>query len=99
MKKIDQLIWINRVCDVFEADLKSGGGISIEEMLSADYVQVHGVEFVDALLAELIALEIVYSADRASKAELLKSKFPGLVDEIESAIRQPKLYDEVVEDD
>jgi len=91
MNKIDQILLVDRICDDFEAKLKSGDDVNVEQMLDPLRNSDADKELSQSLLVELIALEILYSDDRTATANSLRSRFPNFICEIEDALEQPSL--------
>ena len=91
MVKKDLLLLVDRICDEFEASLRSGTPTNIDQVLASAKSEREEVEFLDSLLSELIALEVAYSDDRSVAAEALRSKYPDHTQAIEFAIEQPSL--------
>ena len=88
MKKKEQLLLINRICDEFESRLRSGAQADIEEALASARLEFDDRVFIDKLLFELIVLRFVYCEDSDSTAALLKSGYPEYGDVIEFAKQQ-----------
>ncbi len=91
MKNKDQLLLINRICDEFEAKLQSGVVADIEQALDSAKANEDSQNLVEDLLPELIALQIVYSANRDSTAKSLKAIYPAHAASIEQAKSEPSL--------
>ncbi len=97
MNDVEQLLLINKFCDRYEAELQSGSATGdISQMIEMASRTSNDQDFLDSLLAELLALRIVYSDDRDSEARSLKSMYPDHVDDIESALVQPSLLGTVL---
>ena len=92
MQKRERILLINRVCEQFESKLKSGSPDDLEQVLEATAKDHPDPDLRDALLAELIALEIFYSDDRDALAASLAARFPDQSANIQNALNQPSVH-------
>ena len=92
MKAVDRALLVNRVCDEFEAKLKSGEKVLLDGFVQSVENEFKDEALVESLLSELIALEIGYSENREAAADSLRSRYPQQAKQIKEALRDGSLF-------
>lgn len=82
MNKKDLILLVNRFCDEFETELKTGGETRVDLALKEAADTNDNAEFLDLLSTELISLQISYSDNPDEAADNLLSRFPEKSDVI-----------------
>lgn len=91
MNDAEKLLLINAICDEFEARLKQGASVEIDDHLDSSNSDSQDSGFREFLLTELIALQISYSKNSQATADALKSRYPHQSAQIDGAIEERSL--------